>query len=40
MLKVLLVCAVGAEMAEGCQTESGDLLVTISGLGEALAAGG
>lgn len=36
MLKVLLVCA---EMAEGCQTEPGDLLMTILGLGEALAAG-
>lgn len=39
MLKVLLACAVGAKMAQECQTEPGDQLMTISGLGEAQAAG-
>lgn len=39
MLKALLVCAVGAETAEGWQPEPGEALVAISGPGEVLAAG-
>lgn len=40
MLEVLLVCAIGAEMAEGWQPEPSKVLMAILGPGEALAVGG